>query len=97
MATSGTERLSPDGRTVTVTVTPGAPQTGLWCPACQLPTLIRVPLYAVSEGGVTLLGTAEECHGCMEDARTGSICRACSRGACDQCEDPSCACEHPDS
>lgn len=69
MASSGIERLAPDGGSVTVTITPGEPETGLWCGACQLPSLIRVALYCFSKTGVTQLGTAEGCPGCMEDLR----------------------------
>jgi hypothetical protein len=68
MASSSAERLAPDGRSVVVTVTPGEPETGLWCPFCLLHSLVRVQLYAVTDSGVTLMGTAEGCPGCTEDA-----------------------------
>lgn len=70
MASSGVERLAPDGRSVVLTVSPGTPETGQWCGTCLLPSLVRVPLLAISDAGVTRLGTAEGCPGCMEEARS---------------------------
>lgn len=40
----------------------GEPEAGLWCPKCLKPSGIRVPLYSVSEQGVSTLGTLSTCH-----------------------------------
>jgi hypothetical protein len=69
MASSGIERPAQDGRSVVLTVVPGEPETGLWCGRCLLPSLIRVPLLALGAAGVTRLGTAEGCPGCLEESR----------------------------
>jgi hypothetical protein len=64
------ERLAPDGRSVVIDVIPGEPETGLWCGTCLLPSLVRVPLLALGQAGVTQLGTAEGCAGCMGESST---------------------------
>jgi hypothetical protein len=51
---------------VTVWIVPGDVQTGIWCDICLLPSIIRFPLYQLSDfrgPAASLLGTVEHCHG----------------------------------
>jgi hypothetical protein len=52
-------------RTVTITLIPGEPATGLWCDRCALPSRIEVPLYMATSRGVSTLRTVAYCaeHG----------------------------------
>jgi hypothetical protein len=47
-----------------VMVTPGEPETGLWCDRCNLPSLVRFPLYLTSEEGSSPCGVGWTCPGC---------------------------------
>lgn len=42
----------------------GEPEVGLWCPKCNLPSGYRVPIYTVSEQGVSATGHVQKCHDC---------------------------------
>lgn len=42
----------------------GDPGVGLWCPKCKLPSGIRVPLYSVSEHGVSSFARWQKCRDC---------------------------------
>jgi hypothetical protein len=44
-----------------ITITTGDPETGLWCTTCLLPSLVRIPLYRITESGVTDYGTVDHC------------------------------------
>jgi hypothetical protein len=52
-------------RTVTITLMPGDPTTGLWCDQCALPSRIEVPLHMLTQHGVTNMKTVTYCaeHG----------------------------------
>lgn len=52
------------GRVVTITVEAGEPILGLWCETCLLPSLVTVPVSALSHAGVTDLGFVEACTDC---------------------------------
>lgn len=42
----------------------GDTEAGLWCPKCNLPSGIRVPVFIVSEQGVSPLKCVEKCSNC---------------------------------
>lgn len=52
-------------RHVTVNLTVGEPELGLWCETCALPSLVEFPIYAITEQGVTQMGAVPLCteHG----------------------------------
>jgi hypothetical protein len=52
------------GLSVTIRVMAGDPVTGLWCETCALPSVISVPVYLLSNSGVTLHGHALKCADC---------------------------------
>ena len=45
-------------------LTPGTPETGVWCESCALPSVIRVALYQLSDSGVSHVATAAVCTEC---------------------------------
>lgn len=45
-------------------ISAGTPETGLWCDACQLPSRVRIRIFATHEGGSDLFGTWDECQEC---------------------------------
>jgi hypothetical protein len=55
-----------DDGTITVLLTAGEPETGLWCGKCLLSSRARVPLYQVDWNGSTLVTVIEVCPGCEE-------------------------------
>ena len=57
-------RLSHEGKTVTVQISHGTPDTGLWCNACLLPSGIGVPVYALGGDGPRLLVYTRMCLDC---------------------------------
>lgn len=52
------------------TITAGEPETGLWCPACLLPSRVRTPLYLAGDHGSFLAAVSDSCAGCEEEARS---------------------------
>lgn len=52
-------------RAVTVNLTVGEPETGLWCERCALPSRAELPIYAVTNRGVSKLSPVSVCteHG----------------------------------
>lgn len=51
-------------RAVHLALTPGTPETGIWCEPCALPSVVRVPFYNVNESGVSLVAAAAACTEC---------------------------------
>lgn len=49
---------------VTVWVTTGEPETGLWCDRCLFPARIRIPVYLMTASGFTPLGVYDACTEC---------------------------------
>jgi hypothetical protein len=48
--------------TVSVELAIGTPITGGWCSTCLLSSLVRIPLWQVTQRGMTLLSVAEVCN-----------------------------------
>ena len=53
-------------------LTPGTPRGGLWCPTCNLPSGIEIPLYTLTETGVRLMATFRKCDDCGQPLKAAS-------------------------
>lgn len=47
-------------------ITPGEPTFGVWCPHCKLPSGFELPMYCMSEHGISRIATYRRCHDCDE-------------------------------
>jgi hypothetical protein len=51
-------------RYVTVTVTCGTPEFGVWCDRCMVASAVRVPLTVITPSGVSTVGAFIHCMDC---------------------------------
>lgn len=51
---------------------PGAPEFGIWCPACLLPSGYQVRVYALCDSGPRKVGITRRCHDCGTDLKAGA-------------------------
>lgn len=45
-------------------VEPGTPETGLWCPACHTPAVVKTPLGILTTDGVVSMAPHIGCFDC---------------------------------
>ncbi|SKD94290.1 Uncharacterised protein [Mycobacteroides abscessus subsp. massiliense] len=49
---------------VVLHISPGTPETGLWCPRCLKPSGYALPLYVLGAEGPWRIATVRKCHDC---------------------------------